>query len=321
MFLHGPMKFLNRAVVYSIIFLGFLYFLWYSKCMNGKRRLLDDDGISGKVLTCENGIWYVEDDICQRREDFVRAQLNWEESPAIFVYPTSIDKWVSGRIIREGKWEEQHIQRIHKILKSDPSLIFLDIGANVGAFSLTMAELGNRVIAIDPLGDNVARLCASMKINQLQNRMSIIHNALSFKQEKVSLGKFHLNVGGTFVKRMGVSANDDVIVIDAILLDDLLDIYEFEGHVIIKMDVESFEANVLKGASEFFHRVRVDCVLMEFMAHKGKESGDFIVEFLKQFGLESEFTNSNHSSWPMDVMFTRRVKKTNKEVLNRLQDE
>lgn len=277
-----------------------------SQCLSKKRKILEDDDIFGKVLTNEGGVWYDEEEICNPRDNFVRTQLKMENSLDIFVYPTSVDKWVSGRIIREGKWEEDHIQKIYRILKSDPSMIFLDIGANVGVFALTMAMLGNQVVAIDALGDNVGRICASMRTNNLQDRMTIIHNALSYTREKVSLGKFHLNVGGTFIKQMGVSANSDVIVIDTILLDDLLDLHMFKGsRFVIKMDVETFEANVLKGAFEFFNNVRVEFVLMEFMAHKGKESGDFIVQFLKDFGLEPDVSNSNHSTWPMDVMFRK----------------
>lgn len=277
-----------------------------SQCLSKKRKILEDDDIFGKVLTNEGGVWYDEEEICNPRDTFVRTQLKMENSLDIFVYPTSVDKWVSGRIIREGKWEEDHIQKIYRILKSDPSMIFLDIGANVGVFALTMAMLGNQVVAIDALGDNVGRICASMRTNNLQDRMTIIHNALSYNREKVSLGKFHLNVGGTFIKQMGVSANSDVIVIDTILLDDLLDLHMFKDRrFVIKMDVETFEANVLKGAFEFFNNVRVEFVLMEFMAHKGKESGDFIVQFLKDFGLEPDVSNSNHSTWPMDVMFRK----------------
>lgn len=277
-----------------------------SQCLSKKRKILEDDDIFGKVLTNEGGVWYDEEEICNPRDNFVRTQLKMENSLDIFVYPTSVDKWVSGRIIREGKWEEDHIQKIYRILKSDPSMIFLDIGANVGVFALTMAMLGNQVVAIDALGDNVGRICASMRTNNLQDRMTIIHNALSYNREKVSLGKFHLNVGGTFIKQMGVSANSDVIVIDTILLDDLLDLHMFKDRrFVIKMDVETFEANVLKGAFEFFNNVRVEFVLMEFMAHKGKESGDFIVQFLKDFGLEPDVSNSNHSTWPMDVMFRK----------------
>lgn len=117
-----------------------------------------------------------------------------------------------------------------------------------------------------------------MKINNFKDRMLIIYNVLFYICEKVFFGKFYFNVGGIFIKKMGVLVNSDVIVIDIILLDDFLDLYKFKGCcVVIKMDVEMFEVNVLKGVFEFFNNVCVEFVLMEFMVYKGKESGDFIV--------------------------------------------
>ena len=65
---------------------------------------------------------------------------------------------------------------------------------------------------------------------------------------------------------------------DAILLDDLLVIFNFK-RVVIKMDVETFEANVLKVADKFFSTTRVEYLLLEFVAHRGKESGDLLSTF------------------------------------------
>lgn len=114
-----------------------------------------------------------------------------------------------------------------------------------------------------------------MRINNFKDRMLIIYNVLFYICEKVFFGKFYFNVGGIFIKQMGVLVNSDVIVIDIILFDDFLDLYKFKGCcVVIKMDVEM---NVLNGVFEFFNNVCVEFVLMEFMVYKGKESGDFIV--------------------------------------------
>jgi hypothetical protein len=54
----------------------------------------------------------------------------------------------------------------------------------------------------------------------------------------------------------------------------------------MKMDVETFEANVLKGAYKFFDQVKIELLLMEFVAHKNKESGKFIADFLLSHGME-----------------------------------
>lgn len=217
---------------------------------------------------------------------------------------------MSGNIIRQGMWEGNLVRRIHDILKNEPDVVFLDIGANVGVFSLTVAKLGRPTVSVDALEGNVARLCQSMRDGNLSDHMTVIHNALSFQREKVALGTHKKNVGGTYVKKlekMGLDKIDQqALVVDAILLDDLLEIFNFK-RVVIKMDVETFEANVLKGADKFFTTVQVDYLLMEFVAHKGKDSGNFIVEFLKKHNLVCENSNPNHATWSGEVMFKRVV--------------
>ena len=51
--------------------------------------------------------------------------------------------------------------------------------------------------------------------------------------------------------------------------------------------------------------MRVEYLLLEFVAHHGKESGDFIVDFLKRHNLVSEISNPNHSTRTAEVMFKR----------------
>ena len=50
---------------------------------------------------------------------------------------------------------------------------------------------------------------------------------------------------------------------------------------------------------------RVEYLLLEFIAHSGKESGDFIVDFLKRHNLVFEISNPNHSTRTGEVMFKR----------------
>ncbi|XP_061179562.1 uncharacterized protein LOC133188198 [Saccostrea echinata] len=262
----------------------------------------------GTVITRSDTGWQKMEKFCDPSAKFVRTQLRGPQQTPINVYAPQEDKWVSGNIIRRGIWEGKLVKRIHDILKNEPKVVFLDIGANVGVFSLTVAKLGRYVIAVDALDGNVARLCRSVQDGKLGSHMTIIHNALSNQREKVALGSHKRNVGGTYVKRKEKLLIDRVgqnkMVVNAILLDDLLEIFNIEKAV-IKMDVEMFEANVLKGAEKFFKAVRVEYLLMEFVSHRGKESGDFIVDFLKNHSLVSEYSDSNHATWSGEVMFKR----------------
>ncbi|XP_062585485.1 uncharacterized protein LOC134247161 [Saccostrea cucullata] len=262
----------------------------------------------GTVITRSDSGWQKMDKFCDPSEKFVRTQLRGPQQTPIHVYTPQEDQWVSGNIIRQGMWEGNLVRKIHDILKNEPEVVFLDIGANVGVFSLTVAKLGRYVIAVDALEGNVARLCRSVQDGNLGSHMTIIHNALSYQREKVSLGTHKKNIGGTYVKKLEKMGLDKVgqnsLVVDAILLDDLLEIFNIK-RAVIKMDVETFEANVLKGAEKFFKAVQVDYLLMEFVSHRGKNSGNFIVDFLKNHSLVSEYSNKNHATWSGEVMFKR----------------
>ena len=50
---------------------------------------------------------------------------------------------------------------------------------------------------------------------------------------------------------------------------------------------------------------RVEYLLLEFVAQRATESGDFIVDILKRPNLVSEISNPNHSTWTGEVMFKR----------------
>lgn len=272
--------------------------------------LLSKPDFWGTVISRTDTGWQKQENLCNSSSKFVRTRLRGPQNTPIHVYTPEEDQWVSGNIIRQGMWEGNLVTRIHNILKNEPDVVFLDIGANVGVFSLTVAKLGRTTVSVDALEGNVARLCQSMRDGKLSDHMIVIHNALSFQREKVALGTHKKNVGGTYVKKlekMGLDKIDQsALVVDAILLDDLLEIFNFK-RVVIKMDVETFEANVLKGADKFFSTVQVDYLLMEFVAHRGKDSGNFIVEFLKKHNLVCENSNKNHATWSGEVMFKRVV--------------
>ncbi|OWF46145.1 hypothetical protein KP79_PYT10292 [Mizuhopecten yessoensis] len=100
----------------------------------------------------------------------------------------------------------------------------------------------------------------------------------------------------------------------SILLDDLLGIYPFKK-VMIKIDVEAFEANVFRGGEQFFSKVQVDYLLMEFKYHRGRNSGQFVVDFLYRHnmvpvlkaGIERKPSSlQGTNAWPEDVLWVRK---------------
>jgi FkbM family methyltransferase len=85
-------------------------------------------------------------------------------------------------------------------LESDPSLNFIDIGANLGTYSLSFAKLGRKVLSVDALNLNIEKLCSSVNQSHFEDRVYMIMNAISSRHETVSLAADDKNFGGTFIK-------------------------------------------------------------------------------------------------------------------------
>ena len=57
---------------------------------------------------------------------------------------------MSAHIRREGIWEPHIVKEFQNIMYSDPELGFIDIGANIGLYSLVALAMGHTVLAVEP---------------------------------------------------------------------------------------------------------------------------------------------------------------------------
>ncbi|XP_061196334.1 uncharacterized protein LOC133204598 [Saccostrea echinata] len=288
------------------------------------------DKESGIVYSRSQTKWEVQSSLCKRNTSgFYRATLRIAHgSTPIYIYDPKIDKWVSGSVVKYGSWEGNHINLIIDLLKRDPEIQFVDIGANVGVFTLAVALSGRRVIAVDALDMNIQRLCSSVMEGNFSSRVKLVYNALSDVHETVSLGKDKNNVGGTFVaknknanKVRGSQVDGNYGTVRAIKLDDILSVPHFDfKKVIIKIDVEGYENKVFKGGEVFFDKVDVQAILMEWLWLKTGSAGEEIINFMLKKNMEPHIPNQmpsplkiqDRSKWPNDILWR---KKTNKKFL------
>eukprot|EP01012_Entosiphon_sulcatum_P009811 TRINITY_DN15630_c0_g1_i2.p1 TRINITY_DN15630_c0_g1~~TRINITY_DN15630_c0_g1_i2.p1 ORF type:complete len:199 (-),score=30.94 TRINITY_DN15630_c0_g1_i2:416-991(-) len=83
---------------------------------------------------------------------------------------------VSTEIISTGMWDVVKTRAIEKVLSNSSAALFVDVGANIGWFSLFAASLGRQVIAIEPMFANVQLLNASLCLNPTLQQHIILHN-------------------------------------------------------------------------------------------------------------------------------------------------
>ncbi|XP_056012612.1 uncharacterized protein LOC130052224 isoform X2 [Ostrea edulis] len=288
----------------------------FISCRERKQKLVKS------VYSFSNDKWVKNADVCAACFNFPRASLKTDFGVTpIFVYERSKDIWVSSSLQDRGSFESEKSQIIFKMMKEDHSLQLIDIGANIGVYTLSAAKAGRRVLAVEALDRNLQHICASIMEGSLQNNVHLVHNAITNGHTTVNLGVDENNMGGTFVdveashiKKLKLGrAKGTYGKVNTITMDDLLDlpvIRHFQK-VFLKMDIEGFEARALQNSSKFFDKVNVSAFIMEWEFHSGQKTANEIIEFMtkrkfKPFSVSINMTPldlAKNTSWGYDVLW------------------
>ena len=240
------------------------------------------------------GSWRNFSDVnCQMRDDFVLKTLVTPVHAYVYSYSSLLGVLISKSI---AMWGKLSVDIVYKSLKQEPNTVFIDVGSNIGIYSIMAATLGHRVYAIDRASDNIEHLCASLKLNNVQRKVTLIYNAVSNEHTDVMLDRFPVNLGGIYDKeKFPIHNYEDKILGATIRLDDMLQIHNFRNvPVMIKLDIDTFEAHALKGATELFNVACVTHVLIEYRdASKLSEKSFFKMLHKNKLTLISEQNNKH----------------------------
>lgn len=138
----------------------------------------------------------------------------------------------------------------------------LDIGANIGLWSLLLADVvgPENVIAFEPGRVAYLRLKENFQLNGISERQAM----------NVALGKVRGNiefpdpdVPDTSISLLGINQKQRSIQVPQIPLDSLAPSFRGKKIGLIKIDVEGVEAEVLEGASEILRKIRTRIILFE----------------------------------------------------------
>lgn len=149
-------------------------------------------------------------------------------------------RWIAGSS-NHGCWlgsYEQSFQSLFFSLVPDGGVV-CDIGANVGFYSLLAARKAARVLAFEPLPENLTFLRRHVELNSLQQRIEIFPFAAS---DHDGQGMFSIVPGN---RSEGSLRPDGTLPVRTIRLDSLGIVPD-----LIKIDVEGNEHAVLCGARQ-----------------------------------------------------------------------
>jgi len=140
----------------------------------------------------------------------------------ICVHAAEDDVWVSASFVRGGYYERPVVERVVRLLRRYPDVGLVDLGANIGTFTLPAARLTD-VVAVEPYSESMARLFESVRQGGVQANVSLVMNAVSDRRSVFPLGFHRRNLGGTYLKTATNSTDcRRGRCTRTILLDDLL---------------------------------------------------------------------------------------------------
>lgn len=156
-------------------------------------------------------------------------------------------------------WPEYHeLMFVRKHLQ--PADIVLDVGAYVGHFSLLMADKvkPENIYTFEPLPINSARLLENWKLNgwPATNHSQVAVGAAS--------GTVHFSNPATpSTTNQVTEAGKGDLAVPLIALDDRMSIWQDRAIGLIKIDVEGYEAEVLRGSRQLLKQRRPRLVMFE----------------------------------------------------------
>jgi len=215
---------------------------------------------------------------------------------------------VSSGIFQAGSWEEETSKNMLATMQQAclqlniplDKAIFLDIGANIGWYTLLFAAAGHSVIAFEPMHANEQLLRRSLCSNAgFQEKVTYYNIMLSNAPHKNctlfsdidNLGDGTVTCDQHFLPPENYTVQDtgfQMTTVDTALADLSNPI------VMVKMDVEGHEGHVFKGAERTIIEAHVPYLIFEFGYAWIERSGGYPQAFLArlvgagyQFSFES----------------------------------
>lgn len=190
-------------------------------------------------------------------------------------------------VVVSPAYERRDLDKLIEIidyqLKQNKKVLFIDVDSNIGSYSIAIGNAYKNIdtlhiMSIEAAKENFDLLKKNVSLNKLDNKITLINAALADSPDKTINFSFNKKVPGC----SGISfINDRDFIIEQVkttTLDLLIqNQYNFDVYI-IKIDVEGYETEILKGSESLLNSEKEIYLLVE----------DFIksesIDFIKKYG-------------------------------------
>ena len=190
-----------------------------------------------------------------------------------------------------------------------PGMVFLDIGAHVGLYTLPAADrVGpeGQVVAFEPHPSNRNLLLENLERNKIGN-VTVVPAAVSDTTGQLELQVSPFNTGDHRLYRRD-GGRTKTVTVEVVSIDDWLETSGIEKVDMIKMDVQGAEANVIKGMHRTLESNPSVQMIIEYTPWMLRESGVDPLSFLTDMAsigfdlsIIDESRGSVQSASPQDI--------------------
>lgn len=146
--------------------------------------------------------------------------------------------------------------------------VVIDIGANIGTFSVYAAHFGATVYAVEPEPHNREALEKNIELNNMKDKIYVLPYAIS---DYKGVAVISDSGGGSTIKDDGIFGAE----VEVMTLDNMFTLYHIESVDVLKIDVEGAELEIILGASkENLNKCKF--ITMEFDIRSGSSMGDMV---------------------------------------------
>lgn len=199
----------------------------------------------------------------------------YDKTLSVLLYPND---GVARLVFYFGYHEPIELAFLNRYLDSE--LFCIDVGANIGMYSLFMAKRTRQVIAFEPQAEVLFRFRDSINTNRLSN-ITTVQKAVSNKSGKLALNFIVDDSAKTFTTT-ACESKESITLVDAISLDGYLKENPIKRLDYLKIDAEGAEQDILSGAQKTLKKYRPLAqveIATEYKHRSGQSGFDFKAYF------------------------------------------
>ena len=166
------------------------------------------------------------------------------------VYNDQVNEWLIIPESRANIYYYGHEQNIVDIVKSslDKNMVFIDIGAFIGFYTILASKLGAIVYSFEPDPRSYILLKLNLYLSGLIKKAFTFNIAIGDAKGTITFKLANSYAESSATNYLSEDKIVGLVKVPVITLDDFVTEYNIDRVNLIKIDVEGYGANVLDGA-------------------------------------------------------------------------